>query len=136
MSSFKNIKIENNKDSAIVIGKKNKVIFNKEDSNLSSQNISSDKEVWEKVIYEIKNLQTEVRSLPDEEEKVRDRELVPLVSEFKSEALEIQEVPEKEKTKFLDTLGKITDISSKSALVFEKIKPYYDRIIELITIGS
>ncbi|MFE4241824.1 hypothetical protein [Peribacillus butanolivorans] len=132
MSKFKYIKIEKNIGSTIAMGDYNHL----QDLNQNPKNISSDKEVWGKVLHEIKNLQTEIRKLPDEEEQVRDRELVPLVSECKSEAQNIHKQPKKEKKQFLDTLGKITDIASKSAPVLTKVKPFYDRIIELLTISG
>lgn len=131
MAKYSNIKVENNKDSAVVIGP-GSIVFSQKDND-KSKNISSDKQVWDKVVEEIKEMQKEIRNLPDEEEEIRDRELIPLASTCKGEAEEIQKKPEKEKTKFLETLGKITDIANKSMPVLEKIKPFSNRIFEMIT---
>ncbi|WP_053360959.1 hypothetical protein [Bacillus sp. FJAT-27251] len=131
MAKYSNIKVEGNKETAVVIGP-GSVLFNKNEFNQKSKNISSDKQVWEKVMQEMKNLQKEIRNLPDEVEEIRDRELVPLVSQCKGEAEEIQEKPEKEKANFYDNMNKIIDIASKSVLILDKIKPYVNRIFTLI----
>lgn len=132
MSNFKNIKIENTKNSLIVTGDSNTTFFNKKDTSIGSKNITSSREIWEKVYEEIVKLQLEIRNLPDAEENLRDRELVPLISEIKGEASEIQSAPEKDKKNFLGLLDKITEIANKSALVFDKIHPYCNRVLEMI----
>lgn len=132
MAIFDIKSIKNNKDTNAVIGDNNVTLFSQRLSEVKETNITSQSKDWRDVIEQIAAMQKVVNGIPDENEEMRDQQLVPALSKAKAEAAKLEQDPYREKTGFVSSFKVFVDLANSVADVGGKVAPYVITIAKLI----
>lgn len=132
MSMFSKNVISNNKNTVATIGERNIIDVSQKLSEVKETSLTTHGEEWSKVVDQIAILQKIVRELPDENEDLRDQQLVPGLSKAKQEAKSLQENPEGDKKGFIEAFKSFCDTALKVTELAGKVAPIVGVVAKLI----